>query len=39
MTWDWIVDLAHDPRIMATVLVTGFLMLMWIGRYGGDRRE
>jgi hypothetical protein len=39
MTWDWILDLVSDRRVMATVLLTGFMALMWIGRYGGDRRE
>jgi hypothetical protein len=39
MNWDWIVDLAADRRVIATVLLTGFLFLIWIGRYGGGRRE
>jgi hypothetical protein len=37
MTWDWIVELAYDRRVMATVLLSGFFLLVWIGRYGGDR--
>ena len=37
MSWDWVIDLAADPRVKAAVLVSGFVLLLLIGRYGGNR--
>ena len=41
MNWqaigETIVAAAGDSRVMATVLITGFVLLLIIGRYGGDR--
>ena len=39
MSWDWVVDAAGEPRVMATVLITGFVVLLLIGRYGGGNRR